>query len=47
MFMSVIATNMAMEVAMLLVPEKTQVQRGRGEGQRRGEKGQEEKNSPW
>lgn len=28
MFMSVIATNMAMEVAMLLVPEKTQVQRG-------------------
>lgn len=30
MSMSVIATNMAKEVAMLLVPEKTQVQRAGG-----------------
>lgn len=40
MSMSVIATNMAMEVAMLLVPEKTQVQRGWGDkdGERRDKK---------
>lgn len=38
MSMSVIATNMAMEVAMLLVPEKTQVQRGWGVGDKDGER---------
>lgn len=45
MSMSVIATNMAKEVAMLLVPEKMQVQ-GAGERQNMERRDKKKKQSP-